>query len=118
VQGKNVRVLPTHDQGGDGMRWNRGQVVVFPKQKYSPAPGPRAREVDAAPGGETYSYLVDKFWIVKETLADGRLVVLTRGGKEHVLRHDDLSIRGLSLLERLRHRQRLQDLLSVLKKAG
>lgn len=100
------------------MRWESGQYIVFSKLKCSSSPGPRAREIDPASSGEAYTYLVDKFWVIKETLADGRVVVLTRGGKEHILDPDGGSCRHPSLWERLRYRQRLNDLDSVLKKVA
>ena len=50
------------------MKWESHDLVVYSKQKHSVSPGPRAREVDAAARGETYSYTVDKFWIIKQHL--------------------------------------------------
>ena len=58
---------------------------VYSKQKHSVSPGPRAREVDAAARGETYSYTVDKFWIIKQHLEDGQLLLITRTGKQHAM---------------------------------
>lgn len=62
--------------------FNRGDIVVYSRQKQSTSPGPRARDVTASAGGETYSYIVDKFWIVAE-VGEQELKLLTRRGKEH-----------------------------------
>ena len=60
------------------MKWETHDLVVYSKQKHSVSPGPRAREVDAATRGETYSYTVDKFWVIKQLIEDGQLLLITR----------------------------------------
>ncbi|MBX3440532.1 MAG: hypothetical protein KF861_23785 [Planctomycetaceae bacterium] len=69
--------------------WKPGEWVIYRKQKRSTSPGPRAEEVHPAPAGETYSYVVEKYWIVQQVLGDGRLQMLTRRGKTHVVAPDD-----------------------------
>ncbi len=75
--------------------------VVYTRDKYTSCPGPRAKNVEATPNGEAYAYQVDKFWIVKEILDDGRLVLMTRRGKEHVVYDDDPRLRKASIFERV-----------------
>lgn len=82
-------------------RFKAGDVVVYVRQKSSTSPGPRAREVRAAPTGENYSYLVDKFWIVRDVSDNGDLVLLTRTGKEHVIPQDDPHLRRPSIWQRI-----------------
>lgn len=92
--------------------FRRGDVVVVARQKYSTSPGPRARDVSPASSGDSYSYIVDKFWIVK-SCQDRELRLLTRTGKEHVISADDFRVRKPTLWERLfvRHKFPSQDLL-------
>ena len=82
-------------------RFRGGEPVIYSLGKHGLRPGPRARGVFPAPNGEDYTYYVDKFWTVVEELPDGRLVVLTRRGKHHVVRRDDPRLRRPSLWERL-----------------
>jgi len=91
-----------------------GEVVVFMRQKYSQSPGPRARDVSPAETGESYTYVVDKYWLVAGMLDDGQLRVLTRTGKEHLINADDNRLRRPSLWERLFMRKKFPstDLLS------
>ena len=81
-------------------RFRRGDVVVVARQKYSTSPGPRAREVSPATSGDSYSYIVDKFWIV-ESCENGELRLLTRTGKAHVIAEGDFRVRKPTLWERL-----------------
>lgn len=83
-----------------------GQPVVFRKQKASDSPGPRARAIQPCPRGEDYRYFVDKLWAVAEILDDGRLVLVTRTGKRHVIERDHPGLRRPTWLERLRYRLR------------
>ena len=78
-----------------------GDLVVYKKAKYSEHPGPRAKEVRAAARGDTYSYFVDKFWVVAEVRERGELSVRTRRGKEHVIKADDPHLRHARWWERL-----------------
>jgi len=83
-----------------------GEPVIFRRAKFSTRPGPRAELVEPAPRGETYSYIVEKFWVVREVRHDGKLVLATRSGKLHVVDADAPQLRRPSLWERWRHRAR------------
>ena len=83
-----------------------GDPVIYHKTKYSTAPGPRAREITPTAHGEDYAYVVDKFWLVKERRGDGTVVLITRRGKEHVVREDSPNLRRASWWERLVHHHR------------
>jgi len=87
-------------------RFHPGDWVVYCKTKHSTHPGPRAENVTPAAFGEQYSYTVDKYWVVDELLSDGRLRLLTRRGKEHVVRPDDPNLHRARWWERLFYRQR------------
>ena len=78
-----------------------GDKVVYAKDKHSGSPGQRAQDVTASPKGDGYSYIVEKYWIVKEIKEDGRLLLKTRRGKEHLIEADDPSLRAASLWERV-----------------
>jgi hypothetical protein len=82
-----------------------GDRIIYRKQKVSRRPGRRAREVYAASQGDTYSYVVDKFWLVQDVLFDGRIEVTTRTGKHHFLSPADPNLRLPRLYERLRYRR-------------
>jgi hypothetical protein len=82
-----------------------GELVVYTKEKYSSSPGPRAKHVWPAPAGETYTYTVDKLWLVVGE-QDGKLLLKTRRGKEHLIAPDDPHLRRPSLWERVRFRGR------------
>jgi hypothetical protein len=90
--------------------FQKGDWVVFRRRKYTTHPGPRAQAVHATAHGDEYSYVVDKFWIVDDVLADGNLLLRTRRGKTHTLRADDPNLRFASFWERLRHRARFIEL--------
>ena len=87
----------------------RGDWVVYRKQKTSTSPGPRAKEVTAARRGDNYSYVVDKFWVVKQSLGDNQLVLVTRAGKQHAVLIDDPNLRLASWWERWIYKQRFQE---------
>ncbi len=70
-----------------------GDRVIYTRDKYSNRPGPRAKNVSPTPHGETYTYQVDKFWVVSEFLADGSIVLQTRRGKNHVVAAGDPRLR-------------------------
>lgn len=77
-----------------------GDPVIFRTSKFTSHPGPRAKHVTPAPRGEFYEYEVDKFWVVAEVRADGKLRLLTRRGKEHVVAPDDPRLRRAGWWER------------------
>lgn len=80
--------------------WNRGDWVVYQMQKRSVSPGPRATDVHPAGSGDTYSYVVEKYWVVSEVRDDGTLVLQTRRGKTHEVSPDDFRLRKPRWLER------------------
>lgn len=83
-----------------------GDKVVYAKQKISTSPGKRAEEISPTPKGDTYTYVVDKYWVVAEVLADGALKLRTRRGKEHTIHNDDPLLRRPSWWEKLLYAKR------------
>jgi hypothetical protein len=82
-------------------RYRVGDRVIYTRDKYTPRPGPRAKNVTASPNGEAYQYQIDKYWIVADIRSDKCLILKTRRGKEHVVQVDDPRLRKASLFERL-----------------
>lgn len=89
--------------------WKIGDWVIYRKSKRSTSPGPRAQGILPAKSGDSYNYTVDKYWVVTSIQNDGRLVVTTLRGKQHVLTTDDAALRKPFFWERLLHRRRFQD---------
>jgi hypothetical protein len=85
-------------------RFRPGDPVVYTKSKVTLRPGPRARVIRPAEHGDTYHYVVDKFWIVDAVRQDGFLVLLTRRGKRHVVPRNDPHLRSPNWWERLLYR--------------
>lgn len=77
-----------------------GEPVIFCVSKISTDPGPRAVDIHPAAHGETYSYLVPKFWRVESLNPDGTLTLITRRGKRHVVESEDPRLRSASFWER------------------
>ena len=90
-------------------QWNPGDWAVYRKSKRSKSPGPRAANVNASPKGETYTYVVDKFWVVESVLPGDRIRLVTATGKSHVLDADDQSLRHPSFLQKFVWRQRFRE---------
>ncbi|MCA9083175.1 MAG: hypothetical protein KDA81_03925 [Planctomycetaceae bacterium] len=90
-----------------------GDLVIYRKTKHSTHPGPRAENLHPAPNGDTYSYVVSKFWLVREVLEDGTLVAVTRRGKLNQIRPDDPGLRRPNWFERLFYRSRFSELLQT-----
>jgi len=63
--------------------------------------------------GDGYSYNVDKFWVVARVLDDGRLLVVTRRGKEHVVDPGDPNLRRASWWERLKYQRRFDEVVQA-----
>lgn len=82
----------------------KGDWVVYCKTKYTTHPGRRAKNIEAAESGDSYSYSIDKFWIVANVLADGKLLLQTRRGKQHLIDADDPNLRPATLWDRIRYR--------------
>lgn len=87
-----------------------GDWVVYRKTKQSRVPGPRAQQVMASPKGDSYGYIVDKFWVVEAVRDDGTVFVKTRRGKHHRLSIDDPCLRKANFLERMLHRHRFREI--------
>ncbi len=77
-----------------------GDLVVYTKQKFSSSPGPRAKKVNPAKRGETYSYTIDKYWTVGSLVDESKLTLYTRTGKEHVIAVNDPNLRTAYWWER------------------
>ncbi len=69
--------------------YKAGDWVIYRKQKSSSSPGPRARNTVPSAKGETYHYIVEKYWVIDEVLEDGTLKMRTRRGKQNLVRCDD-----------------------------
>jgi len=82
-----------------------GDPVICRRTKTSTRPGPRAKSVFPATHGDTYSYYVDKFWRVRGIAEDGRLILVTRRGKEHIFSPTDPSLARPGLIARLFYRR-------------
>ena len=82
-------------------RLRAGDKVVFAKEKASLSPGPRAKEVSPAVKGDEYSYIVEKYWLVKELLPEERVCLITRRGKEHIISMHDPRLRRANVWERV-----------------
>lgn len=55
-----------------------------------------------------YDYTVDKFWVVRNVLADGRLELITRRRKTHVISQNDPNLRRARWWERWFFRSRFR----------
>jgi len=86
-------------------QFQKGDPIIFTKTKFGTHPGPRAESIDPSTHGETYSYLVKKFWTVLEC-RDGWLLVQTRRGKKHRIKLSDPALRSPTWWEQLKYRER------------
>ena len=87
-----------------GCRYHVGQHVVYLLQKHGTNPGPRSEQVHAAVYGDHYRYMVRKLWTVSKVLDNGRIEVVTRKGKTHIVPADDPRLHSAGLLESLKFR--------------
>lgn len=87
-----------------------GDMIIYRKTKHGVQPGPRASNVHPAAHGDTYSYTVDKYWIVEEVKPEGTLVAKTRRGKRNELKADDPNLQKANVLQRLWYRSRFSAL--------
>ena len=85
-----------------------GDPVIFRKAKISTCPGPRAIAFHPQGSGETYTYHVDKFWVVEGASGD-TLLVRTRRGKVHELDVSDPNLRRPNLIERILYSDRFPE---------
>lgn len=88
------------------MQYSVGDCVVYRKPKRSTRPGRRATDVHPAPCGDDYSYVVPKYWVVRDVLGEHTIEVCTRRGKRHRLRVNDPRLRKANLLEGIFLRRR------------
>ncbi len=86
--------------------WKSGDWAVYRKSKTGSSPGRRASQVVASSKGENYRYVVDKFWVVDEVLADGRVRLVTARGKIHTISVEDPNLRRPGLIQKLLFRER------------
>ena len=98
--------------------WSVGDFLVYRKSKVSKSPGPRAKNVSPSTAGDSYGYTVDKYWIVKEVLPEGALLVQTMRGKELTLPRDDTALRKPYIWERWFLRKRFKMLSESLEQRG
>lgn len=87
-----------------------GNVVVYRKAKFGNRPGPRAKRVQPTPGGDDYTYYVDKYWVVAATQPDGKLLLKTRTGKSHTVDPNDPMLRRATWWERWWRRSQMPTL--------
>jgi hypothetical protein len=92
-----------------------GDPVIFRKTKISTCPGPRAISIHPQGRGETYTYQVDKFWVVDQPIDGEMLLVRTRRGKVHRIRADDPNLRRANLLEWWLYRDRFPERVGALQ---
>jgi|GEM_PF-148607 len=88
--------------------WKPGDWVVYRLSKRGVAPGKRAHHVSASRKGESYNYLVDKFWVVEQVGESGDLHVRTPGGKTRVLAPNDPNLRRARWWHRLQWGERFR----------
>lgn len=89
-------------------RLHPGDWVIVRKQKVSTSPGPRARQTSPASKGDTYAYLVEKYWVVEQVFDDGRIGLRTRRGKRHIMSPTDPRLRKARWWERWLLRRRFR----------
>ena len=97
------------------MQWSPGDWAIYRKSKRSTSPGPRAANVVASAKGESYTYVVDKFWVVENTLPGGRVLLRTATGKTNIIDSTDPGLRRPSLVQRLMWRQRFREAAGTVK---
>ncbi|MCG8344605.1 MAG: hypothetical protein MI685_05520 [Chlorobiales bacterium] len=95
------------------MSFQIGDPVIYRKPKNSPRPGPRARQVYPLEHGETYHYVVDKFWKVIGVNDDDTVDVVTRTGKMHRLEKNDPNLYKARFIKYLFFRKRFPDLEAI-----
>ncbi|MCC9654322.1 hypothetical protein [Rhodopirellula halodulae] len=96
----------SHAITANGIRWKPGDWAIYRKSKRGKVPGPRASRVKPNLKGDTYNYVVEKFWMVDEVHLDGTLTMRTTRGKTHRIGADDPNLSRPSWFARLRWRER------------
>ena len=83
------------------MKLKAGNFVMYQKEKTSTHPSLRAENVFPARHGDTYSYVIRKFWKVLQVFEDDTIEVETRRGKHRTLAYGDRRLRKAGLWQRL-----------------
>ena len=91
-----------------------GDCVVYRAYKVSTHPTPKAKELYPSRCGETYSYAVDKYWVVSAVHADKKIEVVTRSGKLRSLHFNDPNLHKAGLFEKVRRHERFPQLAEVI----
>ena len=100
-------VTPCSSHGKEvSVKLKAGNFVVYQKEKISTHPSPRAENVFPARHGDTYSYVIKKFWKVLRVFDDDTIEVETRRGKRLTLAPNDHRLRKAGLWQRLFFRDR------------
>ena len=89
--------------------WKPGDWIIYRMSKHGVAPGRRAQHVSASRKGESYNYIVDKFWVIEEVGTDGQLHVRTPGGKTRVISPQDPNLRRARWWHRLQWGERFRN---------
>ncbi len=92
------------------LSYQAGDPVVFVVSKISTDPGPRAHDIHPAPYGDTYQYVVEKYWTVRRVNDAGIVELVTRRGKVHSVSSDDPRLRRARWWERWFYSERFPDL--------
>ena len=82
------------------MKLKAGNFVVYQKEKTSTHPSLRAENVFPSRHGDTYSYVIRKFWKVLRVSDDDTIEVETRRGKRWILAYGDHRLRKAGLWQR------------------
>ncbi|WP_047812766.1 hypothetical protein [Rhodopirellula islandica] len=112
-----ISFKPGESQRRTDREWKPGDWAIYRKSKRSKVPGPRASSVKPNLKGETYNYVVEKFWMVDEVNSDGTLTMRTTRGKTHRVLADDPNLTHPSWFARLRWRERFVAIESQLGKS-
>lgn len=88
------------------MSFKIGEFVIFGKAKSSTHPSPQAKDIHPAQHGETYSYIIEKYWKVVRVFDNGAIEIETRRGKHHRLDKDTPQLRKAGFWDRLMFRNR------------
>ncbi|MGB0600116.1 MAG: hypothetical protein ACPGLY_25845 [Rubripirellula sp.] len=89
--------------------WSPGDWAVYRKSKSSVSPGPRASNVMAASKGDSYTYVVEKFWVVESVTPDNEVCLRTARGKLNRVSLDDPNLRRPSWYQRIFWRARFRE---------
>jgi hypothetical protein len=89
--------------------WKPGDWVIYRMSKHGVAPGRRAHHVSASRKGESYNYIVDKFWVIERISDEGDLFVRTPGGKTRTISANDPNLRPARWWHRLQWGERFRN---------